>query len=177
MSQPLHGVRPHRLCIAVHHPVDAAVTDRVHTHMHAGIVKQPNEMTDSVGIRSRVSAIARIDARVVLVPVVVQPRGAGSAAPVDIELDAPRHEAIVTRAHVRSRHRRPLRNQLLRRGFGAPAKPQRKHPHCKRSLSQHLRVGRPRRGSHRGILDRRHALRIEPLRQVAHSRLHLRRRA
>ena len=140
MSQALDGIRPHRLCVTVHHPVDAPVTDRVHAHMHASIVEQSDEMTDGIRVRSGISAIARIGTGVVLVPVVIQPRSAGPAASVDVELDAAGHEAIVSHAPIRSRRCRPLRNQLTRRRFGTPAKPEREHPYRQRSLTQHLSV-------------------------------------
>ena len=114
-----------------------------------------------IGTKGRIAAVAGIDLREVLVPVVIHPRRARAAAPVEEELDATRDQVVIAGRLVRFAAGGLVGDQLLRLGHGSPPPPEREHAHGELACCCYGLVGIPRLLADSGVLEPRHSLFVE----------------
>jgi len=97
VPQPLRRPLGERHRVAVHHPIDGAVTDGMRAHVHPRRVVTTDHRAQRVGIERGIATVARIHARLLEVPLVVHPGGARTARPIGEELDATGDHMIFAR--------------------------------------------------------------------------------
>ena len=176
VPQPLRGPFAERFAVAVHHPVDRAITDRVRAHMHPRRMVHPDQPTQRVRVERGVAAVPRVDSGVAGVPFIVQPGRARTAGAVGEELHAARDHMVVARRHVRARLCRALGDQPLSLCRTATAREEHEHAQRQRSLGSEAAVGVESRARNTGLLEARHPLGVEVAHERAHRLLLLRRR-
>ncbi len=121
----------------------------------------------------RIAFVAGVDARQVLVPVVVHPRRACAAAAVDVELHAAGHQPAIAQRGRQLRRGVDRRHGPLGRLRSCRRHPQRRHAHGQLALVQQLLVEIPLRLVDVQVLRARHPFATKPLDDPQHVVAHV----
>ena len=168
VAASLDGIRGQRLGVAVHGPVDGTVANGMDTDVEPGVMVPLDQGSNGVGVAGRIALVAPIHLRQVPVPVIVEPSGSGSAAPIDIEFDAAGNQPIIAGRLVRPGHRRSLRDQLLGRRHTLAPGPEDEDPDRQPAIGQRLSIRIPGFARDTRILDAGHALGVHRPGQLFH---------
>ena len=95
VPQAARGLRREHPVVRVDDPIDRAVANRVRRDVDAGVVQRRDDLAVRLGWHRRISRVAGVFVRVVLVPVGVHPRRARAAAAVHEHLHAAGDEHAV----------------------------------------------------------------------------------
>jgi hypothetical protein len=163
VAQALGRLGLQREVVRVEHPVDRAVADRVRADVDAGVVEIEHDAAVRIRVDGRIAAVAGVDCREVLVPLVVHPRRARAAAAVHEHLHAPGQQHAVAERRRRLRLREDARHHLVGVLAVAGSAPQREHPHGQLAFAQQLLIEVPFLRVDAGILRAGHAFFVEVL--------------
>ena len=89
VTQAMARVADQRQGYGGHCPVDGTVAYGVHAHVQAGVMVKHDQVAQQDRVDGGIAAVAFVDSSAVPVPVAPHPGGAGAAAAVGEQLDAP----------------------------------------------------------------------------------------